>query len=65
MAETKVIRLQGILAAYAENLEQVKILMNTIKDIHEYSLSERDIERNIAGMIHDGLEYGNWPWTKY
>lgn len=27
-------------------------------------VSEDGQVRAIAGAIHDGLAYGNWPWTK-
>lgn len=27
-------------------------------------LAENQMQMELAGAIHDGLAYGNWPWNK-
>lgn len=45
--------------SHLSNMIEIEVKLET-DNRHE---AERLIERTLVGMLYDGLQYGNWPWT--
>lgn len=64
----RVSSLTNVLRSYADEegsaawKEQMRIVDSDLRNIQHNS--ETSQERQLVGMIYDGLAYGNWPWVR-
>jgi len=55
-------KLLGIIQEYAPaGSAQQKITKEY--NLAKLELDEKDLARNMAGILYDGLAYNNWPWN--
>ena len=56
-------KLLGILQSMAPTGNEQFTLSEAYNQMQKDGLTNREIAANLAGILHDGLAHGNWPWT--
>lgn len=54
--------LLGILQHYAPTSHEQQVCSELVWDMQSHHASMDTQIGTLAGAIHDGLHYGNWPW---
>jgi hypothetical protein len=61
-------RLLGIIQEYAQDAIAQQICADAYNELQRRMLGaqrERGVTKIMAGMLYDGLAYGNWPWVSF
>lgn len=58
-------QLLGILQHYAPTSHEQQVCAELVWDMQKDGVDMPRQIGTLAGSIHDGLHFGNWPWTVY
>jgi len=61
-------QLVGILQFYAPTGAEQALVSQMVWDMFQDIETGGDrqvVIRKLVGVLHDGLQHGNWPWTQY
>lgn len=55
--------LLGIIQRHAPNGEGQQIIADTYSLMLKEGNTVQEVEKNMAGILYNGLATGNWPWN--
>ena len=55
----------GIILAQANNREEQTKASDAFRQADAECSTDKELLTITTGWLHDGLKYGNWPWTDY
>lgn len=55
-------KLVNLIKSHAPDLESQKLVFSRYQEMHREFTNDHELELRLAGMLYDGLAYGNWPW---
>lgn len=54
-----------VLVHYTDNKEESDHVNSLYNKMVDEGVPDSMIEKNLIGMLYDGINNGNWPWVKY
>lgn len=57
-------QLLGILQRYAATSAEQAAMASAYNQMQSHGLSQPEVVARLAGFLHDGTAYGNWPWAE-